>query len=454
MILATPIFLQNLGAKQYGVWMLINSLVNNLGLLNVGIGGALVHFIAKYRGSNDLKNIKLIIETGINFTLIVFIIISIISFLIYLLPEAWFIFTGYEDLVGINVLLAISSLTFGFKIIEQVFVAVFQGFEQYNISSKFQMFSRSVSILGSVCVVFFGGDLTQVFLIMLLSAAFAAIIELSYLKNSKRIKLSFKLEKQKIKELFVYGKWVWGQSVLGIVNSQVDKYIVTFLAGVEFLAYYSIGLLVANQFQAIMSASANWVFPLISRAKSSFKSLEVKYYKLQSSVIAFGIFAISTVLVLSDWIFLFWLGAENYNHTKNIIELFLYLSLLSITSIIPYLYLNGKGYVKLNTKLMALGTSSTVVSMFIFEHLFGYEGLILGRIFTIGVVGVLSRTILHRKLFKDFRLYTGVVIILPSLLVILAFVLSPNGIYLSISIIILGLVILYKFIFNRAMSRG
>ena len=38
MLAATPIFLSELGATQYGVWMLVNSIVASIGIADIGAG--------------------------------------------------------------------------------------------------------------------------------------------------------------------------------------------------------------------------------------------------------------------------------------------------------------------------------------------------------------------------------------------------------------------------------
>ena len=43
-----PVILHSLGQEQYGLWLLITSMTGYLGLMNLGIPMASVHFIAKY----------------------------------------------------------------------------------------------------------------------------------------------------------------------------------------------------------------------------------------------------------------------------------------------------------------------------------------------------------------------------------------------------------------------
>ena len=52
-IVVVPIFLQYLGLTNYGIWILINSVVGYYGLLDLGVHGAAVRYGAKFLALDD-----------------------------------------------------------------------------------------------------------------------------------------------------------------------------------------------------------------------------------------------------------------------------------------------------------------------------------------------------------------------------------------------------------------
>lgn len=52
-LVTTPILTGHLGPQRYGIWVLVGSTIAYLGLLNLGIGGAVVSFIARYDAAGD-----------------------------------------------------------------------------------------------------------------------------------------------------------------------------------------------------------------------------------------------------------------------------------------------------------------------------------------------------------------------------------------------------------------
>ncbi|NFO13457.1 hypothetical protein FDB34_04370 [Clostridium botulinum] len=52
-IIYTPIMLRLLGQSEYGLYNLSNSIIGYLGVLDFGLGNAIVRYTAKYRAEED-----------------------------------------------------------------------------------------------------------------------------------------------------------------------------------------------------------------------------------------------------------------------------------------------------------------------------------------------------------------------------------------------------------------
>ena len=50
----TPIMLRMLGQAEYGIYGIAQSVMGYIGLLNFGIGGSIIRYLAKYRAEGDL----------------------------------------------------------------------------------------------------------------------------------------------------------------------------------------------------------------------------------------------------------------------------------------------------------------------------------------------------------------------------------------------------------------
>src|ERR1035437_3432318 len=62
-VVLTPIMIRELGQYQYGMWVLVISLVDQYGLLDIGIGSALSRYAAYFQGAEERKALDEIFST-------------------------------------------------------------------------------------------------------------------------------------------------------------------------------------------------------------------------------------------------------------------------------------------------------------------------------------------------------------------------------------------------------
>src|ERR1035437_4892595 len=88
MLVATPIFIQRLGVELYGIWMLVNTIVASIGILNVGLGDATIKFVTKYLALKDKNGvIKIISATYSLYCVLGFLVIVIAYITAFLLKN-------------------------------------------------------------------------------------------------------------------------------------------------------------------------------------------------------------------------------------------------------------------------------------------------------------------------------------------------------------------------------
>jgi O-antigen/teichoic acid export membrane protein len=147
MLVATPIFVSSLGIEQYGIWMLINSLVVAMSVLNIGGVDTVIRYISKYRSSNDLKSIREIFSTVFVTQLVFALIVLLFAlFLISFLQPGENFNIGIEDNALFETALQFGVLVFVVKLIEQVVYGYYKGYERFDITSRFSMISKLLLI--------------------------------------------------------------------------------------------------------------------------------------------------------------------------------------------------------------------------------------------------------------------------------------------------------------------
>jgi O-antigen/teichoic acid export membrane protein len=459
MIIATPIFINNLGADQFGIWILINSIIGSLGILNFGLGAATVKYVSHYRATNDYNNINNIINTTFTFYSVLSIILILAGVLgIDLIKSLNIISFETENLSLTFSALKLGLVLLGFRFIEQALLSIFQGFERYDISSIISIISRFSLLSIQVIIVLNDYSLIEIFTASIIMTIIILIVEFYILKSKyKDINIRIKFNKKSFKEIFSFGIWSWVQSIFTLAASHLDTFIVAGVAGPAILGYYAIGQMVDGKIRSIFTAASSWIFPKVSNKLGKNENIKNIYYTMQFIVIVGGLLILSVFYLMGDYIFLTWLGKETYENSKRFIEIFLIITAFGITSIIPYYYLNGSGHVRLNTFFSIASTIVNVISMLILFKFYGIIGLALGRIVSPITVSLVARSILHHRILGEKSKISGLNTIIPSMTFTIIVLLNMNfdlSFLHNIPLVMTQIVIIYLTLFRKISLNG
>jgi O-antigen/teichoic acid export membrane protein len=86
-VFITPIVVKKLGVEDFGVYVLVNTIIGFLGLLDIGFSAALLKYIAEYYGRKDFVALQKLISSANS----LFLIIGLISFFCFLLAGLFFL---------------------------------------------------------------------------------------------------------------------------------------------------------------------------------------------------------------------------------------------------------------------------------------------------------------------------------------------------------------------------
>ncbi|BCO07681.1 polysaccharide biosynthesis protein [Desulfolithobacter dissulfuricans] len=139
-IFLTPFIIGSLGKGYYGIWVLINSLVGYMNILDFGVRPAVNRYVAKYIGLDDNDGIRRVISSSSIILLGVACIVVVITFIFaHFLP---LIFNIHElDFHAIKLSLIVVGLGFAISLPLQISGAVLGAYERYDIQNlnKFLM---------------------------------------------------------------------------------------------------------------------------------------------------------------------------------------------------------------------------------------------------------------------------------------------------------------------------
>lgn len=443
-LLCTPFFINKLGPDQYGIWMLINTTTQLMSVLNLGLGDANIKFISKYIAFGDFDAIRKTVTATFSLALIIVLVSFGLGFVLsYLIQyHDWFNLPNSYKSVSVQSV-RYAFVLFGLKFLEIIVLSIFQGFERYDRSSMFSLLSRTVVLIANVVWVYNGASLVEVFISSVVFQLLFLFFEI-YFVNRSFSYLSFRpsIEISIIRGIFGFSLWTWLQSLMAIVTTQLDKFLVVYFAGVNTLSYYSLGSMITTQLHSIFSSASGWIFPVVSKKDALNEPLKKLFFDAQTILLGIGFSAIFVFLLLEEPILKMWLGDLTYTNSIKYIRLFIFYNLFLIVNIMPYYFLNGTGHVKYNTLSEFLTKILNIGGMLLMANFLDIEGLIWGLILSMVIASPIKLSFTNVYAIRIKNLLWGLEsIICPSLLILCFFI--ENSLMVSF-LIIIAVVIFYK----------
>lgn len=320
-IFYTPFYMKYLGASDYGINSLVQSLMGYMGMLNLGLGNAMLRYTVRYRAEKKYEA-----EKSLNgMFLIIFSILMIISFIlgivIYINIPTLFgdKFTSVELLKTKKVFL-IMAVNVGLSFPLSVFSTNVTSHEKF-------IFQKSLSLLSMIGVPFVGAILMTkgfgIISIAIVTVIFPIVVSL--LNVWYAFKLGMKLKFKNInwnilKEISGYSFYIFLNVIMDRIYWGTDRVIIGKYIGTGAIAIYSIASIFNMLYMNLSTAISGVLFPRINKiaveenSEKRLSDLFIKVGRIQYILMAL----ISTGFILygKDFVIL-WLG-KDYIETYSI----------------------------------------------------------------------------------------------------------------------------------------
>jgi len=346
MLVATPVFLHSLGARQYGQWMFLFTLSSLGGWAGMGMGAATIREVASahedgHRSSDYIRVALTIVLLGA-----VVVGILLISF---------FIFGGTQLFVQMgekNELLPIilsAPLLITFDQIDSVISGALRGAERFGLVARLEIFSKTIIVLG--CLLFAVNSDKLILLIVVYVALnfFRVVIKASAVASLFGVKSIVPTWQAKTaSSLIGFGKWSFLQLIGSAIFASVDKLLVGSLLGADVLASYSVCLQLAQQVQSLPAAFGGFLFPYFTKRSLVLSNrLQARSLLVSTTFLSLMSFSILLPIAIGAHPLLnFWIGQDFAADSSTLLR-FLAMGYFCLAlPIAPHYFLYGTGQAK------------------------------------------------------------------------------------------------------------
>lgn len=448
-IISTPILIKYLGLEDYGYWILINSIIAIMGISNFGLGNSIIKFGSKYIKLNESTKYKDLIST----TLFMTLVISVALVLISIVMDLFFV-NILDEFKEINTPFTLITVIVSLKIISGIFSSIIMSYQRYDITNKINIIVNLILIFISTLIAVYSSKLEYLITVLLCVTIISLVVH--YFKARQilgGIQITLRFEKTVFKSILSFGGFSWLQSIISIVYNQVDKIIVSVMLGPQMLGVYTACLQIALKIHEIPTAAGAFLFPKFSESLEEGSSAYKKLYINASILLLLFLFIFSFPLfIFAEEILELWIDEEFSNSYSQLLKALI----VSISSgtlfVIPFYFLNGLGYVRLNTTVNGALSIVSVISTIILIPYLDILGAAYGRLMGLPIIIFIIIYIIENKILKEaisLKIFSFLIIweaffIIP--IYMLERYLKYNSVYAFISIvfIIIGIHCIYS----------
>ncbi|MGL4800915.1 MAG: lipopolysaccharide biosynthesis protein [Cetobacterium sp.] len=319
-IFYTPLYMKYLGTTDFGINSLVQSIMGYMGMLNLGLGNAMLRYTVRYRAEGKIEE-----EKSLNgMFLIIFSILMLVSIVIGI-----YIYSNISNFFSDKFTIEELSKTKSVFLLMMLNVAISfpVGVFSTNIASREKfLYQRGLSLIKTIITPIIGAilmlngyGLIAVTVSIVTLGLFVSIFDIIYAKKLG-MKINFKnFDLKVLKEIFHYSFYIFLNIIIDRVYWGTDRVIIGKYIGVTAVGIYSIASIFNQLYMSFSTAISGVLFPKINRLivedkHEEISNLFIRVGRLQ--YILLGLISSGFILFGEDFIYL-WLG-EGYSEVYKI----------------------------------------------------------------------------------------------------------------------------------------
>jgi O-antigen/teichoic acid export membrane protein len=347
-----PLYLHYLGYENYGIWLILGTVMSFAQLGNLGIGPAVMKLVAEEYGRRNLLGIQCYVSTASVMLCVSGIIILITVLFAKDAIISAFKLTGQNAHIISWLLPYIGCLSI-YVFVVQIFGSALSGLGRMDLANYIQTFGGMVQLViaGLLLLAGFGirsllfGSIASYLVIHALTLISIRRIDPLHFFRFENISVQYGLR------LIRFGGNVFAGSLLNMMLNPFNKLFLSRYAGVALVPVYEIVFNGSMQVRALIEASLRSIAPEISRTSANMtiytkNRIALLYRQTVRLIVSFGVPVYTILLVLAPILLKLWLGARFVEAMPAAFRIMLVGTFVSLIGVPAYYTLLGLGCVR------------------------------------------------------------------------------------------------------------
>lgn len=390
LVVSTPLMLKYLGAEDYGLWVLINSIVMVMTFSNFGLGNALIKLGSECmaQGDEDSSN-RFNRLFGVTFTISIVVSVLLMLLITFCGQSVIALFVGDKDVGGIMHMSYLLGGVTVMRVINSVVAGAYMAKHRYDLNSKVNIATNLISSIVYTILAVYVGSLSVLVIALLVTSTIQVVLNVIIAKRVlPGIQFRFQWEKESLRSVISYGFYSWMQALNSTLLTQADKLIIGWQLGLSALGYYTVCSQLVFKIHEIPVVAGSYLLAKFSALHEAGDNRRIKSVYLKAMMVK-GIFIAVSVAFLSIFakqILSLWISPEFANDHSNFFRMLSIGMAFFALGVIPYYCLNGTGFIRQNTLLAYLTTLVSIGVMPLLIPQFGIYGVAIGKMTTLPVM--------------------------------------------------------------------
>lgn len=411
----SPFLLGVVGQSEYGVYKTMSSLTTSLLVLDLGIGGTALRYIAQYRASGEDRKIDSICTMLFFITLILAIIVGLISFGVFFCIEGIYKKSFSEnELFLAKRLFIILSAGICMHIFENLLNGIITGFNDFIFANGIKILRLFFRIIFIYIFFSYENNILYLTLFDLVLTIILIIIETIWCIFRYKISYRFNFgnwNKNLLKEMLSYTVWMFLTTIASQINNNIDNIVIGAFMGATYVAVYSFGLTIFSMYEQFSTAISGVMLPTVANIlKNNNNDIQNFIIKIGRVQFIFLGAVVVGFLILGQEFLNLWLG-EGYESVYIITLILMIPSLFELCVNVCLSVLRVHNKLRFRTLVLS-GTTLLNLIITIFGVMqFGYVAAAIGTALSFIIGSLIIMNIYYYKVlgFNMIKIYVNII---------------------------------------------
>jgi O-antigen/teichoic acid export membrane protein len=391
--LVRALYARNFTVAEYGVFYAVLTFIFLFSpLRDIGLTGSQIFHMNKFLAKSEYKKAKAVLLISFLPQLILSILIAVIIFLFKPYLVSHFFKSQLADNI-INILLILF-------IIQPIFISLSTAFGSFQKHFIFQLKDfLNIILVFLLSLLFFELDfLLLTAPLSYLSAGILTVVVylLMYKIRMKRMHVKAQYDRKTVKDVFGYAFAVSLGSFAGIILPYSDTVILTWMKGVESVAYYHVVLPSLQIILALTIPAINLIYPIVvnlfhNKKREEFTALATFVY---NNFLIFTLPLAIIFFVYSGKIINFIFGSK-YLLASTALKIYVLFWIFMFLRRVNFAFLSAIGEVKYIARVLWVGVVFNIVMDIILIYFYDFTGAVIAT--GLGFVLITSLTYNHLR---------------------------------------------------------